>query len=142
MTAQVDTVIVIAPSPQVFDYLANPRHLRQYLIGMVPTADDAQDASAADMADAIWPGCRWAFHAEPAAHRLHWRLLAPCQAQGTLDVYGDCSVSQLWLTVQTAPPAWPPAHLHELMRAVLHRIRECIEDDVTHRTRPVQLRSA
>jgi hypothetical protein len=115
----------------VYDYLANPRNLQGYLCGALPGDSAAGTAPA-----------RWAFRAEPASHRLYWQLLEPHRAEGLLDVYGDCSVSQLWLTVKVAPDEWRAVGLRTLMRTVLHRIRQRIEDD-PHRTgRPALPRSA
>jgi hypothetical protein len=134
MTAQTATVIVTAPLPSVFGYISNPEHLR-YLLSDVLPRDVASRGRAR-------PRAKWAFSADQAGHRLRWQLLAPYPAQGTLDVYGDCSISQLWLKVQVAPAEWPPAKLRTTMHTVLHRIREQIEADVSVGGQPAMLRPA
>jgi hypothetical protein len=128
------TVIITAPVPAVVDFLLRPRNLPRYLRG-VPGSDRPIGASP------IRRG-RWAFAADPAQHRVRWWLLAPYRAAGTLDVYGDCSHSQLWLTVVQAPASMAPAEVHRAARTVLHRIRRCIEQDHARQTRRALLRIA
>ena len=133
MSVEHATVIITAPIPEVVDFLLRPRNLPRYLRG-VPGTDRPAGVP-------IRRG-RWAFAADAAQHRVRWWLLAPYRAAGTLDVYGDCSHSQLWLTVQQVPATMARAEVHRAARAVLHRIRRCIEEDRARQTRRALLRIA
>ena len=113
------TVVITASAPDVEQFLQRPRNLHRFLSGVAGNGRPIGNT-------AIRRG-RWAFAADPVAHRVRWWLLAPYRAAGTLEVYGDCSQSQLWLTVEQAPANMAAADVHQAGRAVLHRIRGCIE---------------
>ena len=128
------TVVITAAAPDVEAFLLRPRNLHRFLDGVPGSGPPIGDT-------AIRRG-RWAFVADPGAHRFRWWLLAPYRAAGTLDVYGDCSHSQLWLTVAQAPATITRADVHQAARAVLHRIRRCIEQRQARQARPAFLRTA
>lgn len=145
MPVDIATVVITAPVPYVVDFLVRPGNVRRYLSGVVPGEPAPRRA-----VDPPALGGRWAFAADPSAHKFRWWLLAPYRAAGTLDVYGDCTVSQLWVTVQSAPRTMPAADVHDAVRAVLHRLRRCVEGDLARQaarhaaepTPPVLLRTA
>ena len=134
MTVDRATVVISAAMPDVEHFLLRPRNLHR-LLGAVPGSGQPIGVPA------IRRG-RWAFVADPAAHRFRWWLLAPYRAAETLDVYGDCSHSQLWLSVEQAPATMAAGEVHQAARVVLHRIRRCIEQHQARQARRALLRTA
>ncbi len=130
MPVDLATVVITAPVPYVVNFLAQPGNVQRYMSGAV--APGSPLSSHARVRSAGMPA-RWAFAAEPAAHRFRWWLLAPYRAAGSLHVYGDCTVSQLWLAVESAPAGALGEDAQRAARAVLHRIRRCVETDLALR---------
>lgn len=121
--ADTSTVVITASVLDVAGFLRRPANIRRYLTGVLP------GTAAPDHQSELLRG-RWEFKADPSGRRFHWWLLTPYRAEGSLDVYGDCNVSQVQLTVQVTPSEVPGTVVHEVARAVLHGLRRCIETDV------------
>lgn len=71
---------------------------------------------------------RWVFRTEPENHRIHWELTTPVRTAGTLTVYGDGCLSQLWLTVYSRPHSLKAGEAQVPARALLREVRDRLED--------------
>ena len=108
----------------VFDtyaVLTDPREIGRYVDGVVP-------AIAARTGKLLDGNGRWVFRTEPENRRIHWELTTPVRTAGTLTVYGDCWLSQLWLAVHSRPYSLKAGEAQLLARVVLHQVRDRLED--------------
>lgn len=121
--ADTSTVVITASVLDVAGFLRRPANIRRYLTGVLP-------GTAAPHHHSELLRGRWEFKADPSGRQFHWWLLAPYRAEGSLDVFGDCNVSLVQLTVQVYPSDVPGTVVHDVARAVLHGLRRCIETDV------------
>lgn len=126
--ADIATVVIAASVLDVADFLRRPGNIHRYLTGALSGA-----AALHQRPELL--GSRWEFQADPAGRLFRWWLLAPYGAEGTLEVHGDSRISQVWVSVNVAPPG---AQVHDTARAVLHRLRLCIETTSAARPSPRQ----
>jgi hypothetical protein len=108
----------------VFDtyaVLTDPREIGRYVDGL-------GQAIAAQTGGLLDGSGRWVFRTEPENRRIHWELTTPVRVAGTLTVYGDCCLSQLWLTVHSRPHSLKAAEAQVLARALLRQVRDQLED--------------
>lgn len=108
----------------VFDTYAaliDSNEIGRYVDGIAP-------AIAARSGTPLDGSGRWVFRTEPENQRIHWELTTPVRTAGTLTVYGDGCLSQLWLTVHNRPHSLKAAEAQILARALLRQVRDRLED--------------
>lgn len=120
------SIEVSAPAQQLFEYLADVRHLSDYFASMTSAEPAEGDAVhvVADVNGNRVEGEAW-FRVERGQQHLEWGSEGENGYRGALDVTGESDASQVTVTLHTEHGE--PAQIESGIRSTLDEVKRLVE---------------